>query len=354
MFSKLVAFATLTSSVLAGDTTKPTVESFTYSQSVTAGSKFVATMTAYDASGVDHVIMNIFPTKGIWYPCTSTNLFSLVNGTAVEGTWVYECDISSDTPNGDYGFYYGCYDIYQNEANNRLKKTFTVTGGPAPDYQAPVITKTNYPTEVSAGSTFSILLSVTDNSCGVDNGYMVVRETKGNYIGCTAGEIVLDSGTPTDGVWKASCFIESSAPNGEYYLEIHVNDAQNNPAELTLYHAINVSNGATPDYIAPAIKNIVPSNVHAHRGEIVQISAQVADSASGVNHVKFQAMNQYTSTVICKGDMALKSGDLTSGSWTFDCAIPMTAEYTSYNAQVYAYDNQNNQGYATGVFYVDV
>jgi hypothetical protein len=271
----------------------------------------------------------------------------------VEGTWTYECDISSDTPNGDYGFYYGCYDIYKNVANNRLQKKFTVTGGPSPDYQAPVITKTTYPSEVSAGSTFTAYLTMTDNLSGIDNGYMVVRETKGNYIGCTAYDIVLDSGTPTDGVWKASCFMKSSAPNGQYSLEIHVNDAQRNPAQSNIAQAFNLYNGATPDYIQPTVKNVATSTYHAHVGETVQVTAQISDSGCGVDYVTFQAMEPYTSKVICKGSMALKSGSMSTGTWSSDCVIPSNVEYTVYSLQIYAYDNQNNLGYGTGSFYID-
>jgi hypothetical protein len=335
----------------AADTTKPVVSDFSFSPKiVVAGSTFTASITVSDQAGVDRVLFKSYPSAGWWYPCSGN--FILQNGTVFDGTWIYECLVASNTPNGKYGFNYACYDTSSNQAFKNFPTEFEVVGGVAPDYNAPVISKVTYPSESPAGSEFTAYLTITDES-GVAGGYMVVRESVGNYVGCTAENIVLYSGTPTDGVFKASCFIPSSAPNGEYYLEIHVNDVQNNPADLYEYHAFNLYGGAAADHINPSISSIKFSSTHVHVGETLEITARIKDAQSGVNHVSFSAMETYTSTVICKGDMALVSGSKADGTWSFSCVIPSGVEYTVYQAQIYAYDNQNNLGYSTGSFYVD-
>ena len=336
---------------VAADTTKPVVSDFSYSpKTVVAGSTLTASITVSDQGGVDRVTFQSNPPAGWWYPCSGN--FVLQNGTVYDGTWTYECLIAADTPNGKYSLSYACYDTSYNQASQYYRLGFEVVGGVVPDYNPPVITKISYPKDSPAGSEFTVYLSITDES-GVADGYMVVRESEGNYVGCTAEHIVLDSGSSTDGIFKASCFIPTTAPNGEYYLEIHVNDVQKNPTDLYEYHAFNLYGGAAADHIKPTISSIKLSNTHVHIGETLEVTATIKDGQTGVNHVNLYAMQTYTSATICKGDMVLISGNSASGVWSFSCVIPAGVEFTVYEAQIYAYDNQNNLGYSTIPFYVD-
>ncbi len=82
------------------------------------------------------------------------------------------------------------------------------------------------------------------------------------------------------------------------------------------------------------------------------MTAHVSDADTGVNHVDFLAMDAYTSKKLCSGSMVLTSGDYKDGTWSFGCVVPADAEYSTYSAQVHAYDNQNNQGYSTSGFNV--
>jgi hypothetical protein len=157
-----------------------------------------------------------------------------------------------------------------------------------------------------------------------------------------------------DGVWKASCTIPTTAPNGEYWLEMHINDYQKNPKDLFIYHAFNLSGGSKADFIPPTVSNIAFSNSKPKRGETIQITAKVSDAQTGVNRVDFWANEPYTQAYDCKGPMSLASGDHSTGTWSYSCTIPSNAEVTYHTANVQAYDNQNNAGYMTASFYVNL
>lgn len=348
--SVLTASLATASIATAADRLPPTIVDFTYDEFVTAGSSFKAQMHVTDVSGVDHINFNVGPTKGWWYPCSTTKMI-LTNGTAFDGIWDYECNVATNTPNGAYIFYYFAYDIYNNKVQNKAPISFTVDGGVPPDYSPPSINSITYPTQLNAGSTFTATLAITDQT-GVSSGYMVVRAATGSYIACTAPEIVLDSGTIYDGVWKLSCYVDSTAPNGVYNLEMHLNDNQQNPLDYFKTSAFTLSGGQNPDLIKPTISNIKYSDSHVVRGETFEITATVGDAQSGINHVDFLAMETYKSAIDCKGPMKLATGSLTQGTWTYSCTVPLTAEITVHEAQIYAYDNQNNVGYMTNTFYV--
>lgn len=348
-----VFLATSLATGLAGDTTAPSVTQFTYPSSVTAGSKFSASLKATDPSGVASITMSVYPQQGWWYPCQSQPSFSLVNGTIYDGSWSFECDISQDTPNQDYHFNYNCCDTAHNCVSARKTPEFSVVGGVTPDYNAPSITKVSYPSTSAAGSNFTASLSITDES-GVQNGYMVVRESTGSYVGCTANNLVLDSGTATNGIWKATCYMDSTAPNGDYYLEIHVNDVQKNPTDLYEYHAFSLYGGSEPDHVKPSVTKIYVSDDPAVWGQTIEITARISDAQTGINHVDFSALAGYTSASLCKGSMSMTSGNNKDGTWSFNCFVPSGSECTVYTAQIYAYDNQNNLGYSTASFHVTV
>ena len=176
---------------------------------------------------------------------------------------------------------------------------------------------------------------------------MTLRTTVGNYIGCTAYDIYLESGTPTDGVWKASCYQELSAPNGEYWLEIHVNDVQKNQVGLFEYHAFTLYGGAKPDLVAPTIKDIHYSSSTIHRGDTFEITAHMLDAQTGVNHAQFSAVEPYSQYTFCRGNMNFVSGTAADGIWSYICTVPTDCDVGYYSTQFYAYDNQNNAGYVT-------
>jgi hypothetical protein len=348
-------FASSLATGLAADNAAPSVTQFTYPSSVTAGSQFTASLIANDPSGVASITMNVYPQQGWWYPCQSQPSFTLVNGTIYDGTWSFICDLSQDTPDQTYHFNYYCCDTAHNCASKKITPEFIVTGGVTPDYNPPQIQKLSYPSDVKAGSDFTASLTLTDES-GIENGYMVVRESIGSYIGCTANTIILDSGTATSGVWNATCYLDSTTPNGEYYLEIHVNDKQKNPTDLYEYHAMTVSGGDEPDHTKPTVTNIRVSDDdnHVEWGQTVEITAHISDAQSGIDHVDFNALAAYTSASLCKGSMAMTNGNNKDGTWSFSCYVPSGSECTVYTAQIYAYDNQNNLGYSTASFYVIV
>jgi hypothetical protein len=350
MSLRKLAAAAQVISVLAADKSAPTVTNVNYDRKVVAGTKLVTSLTAADESGVSRVNFNSYPSQGWWFPCTKP--FSLTNGTAFSGTWTVECDIPLETPNGQYGFSYDAYDTVGNHEFKQYRLGFDVVGGATPDYDPPVVVKTSYPTTFTAGGAYDVFLTLKDAS-GVKDGYMVVRATTGYYSACTAYSITLDSGSMYDGVWKASCTIPTEAPNGEYWLEIHVNDNQKNPKDLFIYHAFNLSGGAKADLIPPSISNIAFSNSKPKRGETIQITAKVSDAQTGVNRVDFWAKQPYAQVMFCRGPMSLANGDRSSGTWSYTCTIPADAQISYHTANVEAYDNQNNLGYATAGFNIE-
>jgi hypothetical protein len=334
------------------DTAAPVVTSFTYGPSVVSvGSTFSATMTVTDESGVDRVIFEANPPAGLWFPCTNDR-FELINGTAYDGTWKIECVVPEGTPNQKYSINYDAYDTAGNSAFKNYRLGFSVTGGPAAEYDGPVISKVTYPSEVTAGNSFTAHLSINDASGVSPNCYMAVRETDGSYVGCTAESMFLESGTTTNGVWAISCLMPLTAPNSGYYLEIHVNDVQKNPTDRYEYDAFTLNGGDAKDTTKPIINEISFSDSSVEPGQTLTVTAQVGDAETGVDHVEFHAIQKYFSTTICKGSMDLKSGDMFDGTWTFACTIPDGTDYLVYAAEVYAYDKQNNQGYATASFNV--
>lgn len=350
-FLPAVVAASQLYSAYGDDKTAPVVSDFTYTKSVEVGSSFSASITVSDSSGVDRVHFNSYPTQGgWWFPCQDST-FALVNGTVFDGTWDINCFISSDTPSQNYAVAYSAYDTAGNSVSDSYRKGFSVTGGPVPESNSPVIQKVTYDTDVAAGSIFTAYLSVTDDS-GMQQGYMNIHASVGSYMACTAEEMVLESGSATDGVWSASCTIPSDAPNGVYWLEIHVHDTQNNPTDDCIYHAITVQGGSNPDLTPPTIASIKIADTTLSYGETLQVTAQISDAQTGINHVYFYAMQTYTGAQFCKQDMTLIDGDMSAGTWEVSCEVPVGLEYAYWQASIMAYDNQNNVGFKTASFQI--
>jgi hypothetical protein len=160
---------------------------------------------------------------------------------------------------------------------------------------------------------------------------------------CAAKGFVLQSGTPTDGVFKASCLLPADTANGVYWFETHVYDKQNNYVELRVDDAFEVVGGATPDHVPPSITNMKYADSTVERGAMLSVTTTVTDLDAGVDFVNFQAAESYSETLLCRGAMHLESGDMTSGVWAFSCEVPMDMEIANYGGSVYAFDNQNNQ-----------
>ena len=123
-----------------------------------------------------------------------------------------------------------------------------------PDNKPPVIVSTSYPSDVVAGTKFTVNLTMTDNS-GISPGnysYMNVRPSKDSgstYLACSTTDLKLQSGTINNGVWSLSCVIPKESPNYSYDCEIHISDTMSNQAELNIPKAFELSGGATPDHI---------------------------------------------------------------------------------------------------------
>lgn len=335
---------------------EPTVESFTYGPSRVAvddgGGVFTATLTVADPLGVDKVIFSARPEEGFWYPCPDATRFTMINGTAFEGTWEVECDLSSDTPTQDYSIMYAAYNTAGYDATKTVKSGFVATGGPAADYDAPVIDSVSCAETLAAGSMLDVYLAIKDASGVGSNSYVKVHETNGNDVPCSATDFVLDSGTATDGVYRASCLVPAETPNGEYFLEVHVYDTQNNPTEQNVDDAFEVVNGAMPDSTPPAIAITYDKNP-VYLGDTLHVTASVSDTGSGVRgDVTWNAKESYSQVSICKGPMTLQSGDYTNGVWAFSCEVSHDVYAGVYEGAVYAYDNQNNQGHSYESFTV--
>ena len=181
---------------------------------------------------------------------------------------------------------------------------------------------------------------------------MNVHQTDGYYIPCYAS-LVLESGSITDGVFRASCLVPADSPNGEYWLEVHVYDTQKNPSEENVDHAFEVVGGVAPDHTPPSISDETYADTTLERGQTLQFTASVSDLASGVNYVNFKAYEPYSQYTLCDGPMHLQSGDKTSGVWAFSCEVPLDCMIASYSGHVYAYDNQNNEGTSSSYFIVE-
>lgn len=338
-------------SVFADDKTGPIVSDFTYTKSVEVESFFTASITLSDPFGVDRVSFNAYPVEGgWWYPCQQSS-FALVNGTVFDGTWGLNCFISSDTPSQNYAIAYTAYDTVGNSVSDSYRKGFAVIGGPVPESNPPVIKKVTFDEDVTAGTSFTASLTVTDES-GMQQGYMVVRSSVGSYAACTAEEMVLISGSAQEGVWTATCTIPSDAPNGGYWLEIHVHDTQKNPTDDFIHDAFTLHGGSTPDLVPPSIQSIKIDDTTVTYGQTLHVTAQISDSQSGVNYVYFYAMQGYTSEQFCKENMKLTAGDMSSGTWEISCEVPEGVEYAYFEASIMAYDNQNNVGFKTASFQV--
>ncbi len=109
----------------AADTTKPVLSGFSAPLKVAAGSRFTATVSVSDDSGIDRVLFQANPPAGMWFPCTGN--FQLNNGTTFDGSWVYNCDVTADTPNGKYSYTYTAYDTAGNYAYEYNRLGFEVS-----------------------------------------------------------------------------------------------------------------------------------------------------------------------------------------------------------------------------------
>ncbi len=343
---------TTTSSVVGihlPDPKAPKITDLRYGPNVVStGSVFSVSLTASDPLGVDSVTFSTYPHQGWWYPCPESKQFTLVNGTAFEGTWKIECPIQEGTPAQTYAFNYNVVDAGKHSSFDTFKNGFSVSGGPAAEYTAPAIAKASTAETVNAGSNLDVYLTVSDVS-GIETSksYVNVHEQDGNFRPCASNGIVLESGSSTDGIFKASCLLPVGTPNGKYWLEVHVYDTQHNPAELRVDNAFEVVNGATPDHSVPSVTNIAYANDTVERGQRLSLSATVSDlgvGQSGIDYVNFEAREYYTQELLCKGPMVQKSGDMTSGVWSFSCDVPVDASIDYYTGAVYAFDNQNNEG----------
>lgn len=331
------------------DPKAPKVTDLTYGPDVVpTGSAFTVSLTASDPVGVDRVSFSAYPNQGWWYPCQDVKEFKLVNGTALEGTWQAECPIAAGTPNQIYAFNYNVVATDGKNTYMTFKDGFGVSGGPEAEYEAPEILKVSNDQTVNAGTMLDIYLTVSDVS-GVDTSmsYVNLHEAVGNYLPCSAVDFLLDSGTATDGVFKASCSIPADTPNGDYWFEVHVYDTQKNPAELRVDNAVEVVNGAAPDHTPPKISDMTYTNDKVERGQVLSVTSTVSDEGnnqSGIDYVKFQARESYTQALLCEGDMTLQTGDMNRGQWTFSCEVPSDSMISYYTGAVYAFDNQNNEG----------
>ena len=236
---------------------------------------------------------------------------------------------------------------------------FTVTATSLrPDISPPVIQDTSYPSSVTAGSTFVIYLTMTDQS-GVITGqysYMNVRPSKSSnsvYLACSTTNLELVNGTIYDGTWSMSCDIPPEAPNYTYDLEIHISDASMNQAQLNIADAVVLSGGANPDHIPPSIRNFLFADDTLDWGDTLEVTARISDAQTGVVSASFQANDPYfTYKIICEGEMHQISGNSADGTWYYSCVIPSNIDYTQYASSIYAYDGQRNTGYATLSFKV--
>jgi hypothetical protein len=350
----VLAISTHVQATTFPDPNAPKIEGLVYGPKVVpTGSVFTVSLTASDPQGVDHVTFSAYPNEGWWIPCSDAKLFTLVNGTALEGTWEAECPIPAGTPSQTYAFNYNCVDSEGHSTFKTFKDGFDVSGGPVAEYDAPVIEKISCAEVVEAGTMLDVFLTIADAS-GVDTvtSYVKVHETDGSFVPCSSEQFVQESGSPTEGVFRASCLVPADTPNGDYYLEVHVYDTQKNPAQQTVESAFEVVGGAAPDHIAPSITDITYSDSTVEIGQTMSLTASISDLQSGVDYVNFQAREPYTQELLCDGPMHLQSGDMTAGIWDFSCDVPAGSIIGYYTGAVYAFDNQNNEAMMTSSFSV--
>jgi hypothetical protein len=329
------------------DPKAPTITDLTYPDAVSTESVFIVSFTASDPLGVDHVTFSAYPQQGWWFPCSDAKQFTLVNGTAFEGTWQAECPVPAGTPDQVYSFNYNAVDTEGHSATETFKHGFEVTGGPEAEYEPPTIEKISVAETVTAGTMLDVYLTVSDES-GIETSrsYVNVHQTDGHFSPCASDELVLQSGSSTDGVFKASCLLPAGTPNGDYWLEVHMYDTQMNPAEQNVDNAFEVVGGAAPDYTPPAVTGMQYADNTVTRGQTLSVTVTVSDQGtdqSGIDYVNFQAKESYLQTFMCGGAMVLQSGDKASGVWAFSCEVPEEASIDYYTGSVYAFDNQNNE-----------
>lgn len=362
-----VAFHATTARSLP-DRDAPKVSDLIYGPAVVStGSVFTVSLTASDPLGVESITFFASPNQGYFYPCSSQSTpFTLMNGTNFDGTWKVECFIEEGTPSQMYAFNYNCIDTAGHSAYELIRNGFEVSGGPAADYTAPEIksieVKGDSGTDpvVTAGTQVNVYLTITDVSgsgVDLDASYVKIHQSVGNMVPCSSDGFMLNSGSVTDGVFLASCTVPRDTPNGEYWLEVHVYDAQFNWAEQTVDDAFEVVGGAVPDHTPPKITQLTYTPAGGiQRGSPdgpLYVTAVVSDTESGVDYVNFEARESYTQALLCSGAMDLQQGGNSSaGTWAFSCVVPADAEVDFYTGSVFAFDKQNNEAMSSSGFQV--
>ena len=222
-------FDTSFQQVGAGDTTAPTLTSFSFSpaQVDTSGASaqihFTATATD-DLSGIEYVALGYRGPRG---PTIGPNL-TLASGTDLSGSWTGSSTLFRYSAKGTYTL----TDVYVVDRAGNVTRygtaalaaagyptTFEQTG--ADDNTPPVLQGlTISPTTIDTSTqdqTVNLMLHITDALAGVD-GETVTADVKGptgiTYFPDYIGRLV--SGTPQDGIWRVSIPIPRYAKHGTY------------------------------------------------------------------------------------------------------------------------------------------
>jgi hypothetical protein len=153
-----------------------------------------------------------------------------VSGDNNDGLFTATCALPANTVNGVYTFWIGALDVFGNHPAVTPTGTFTVTNG-ADDADAPAISNVTISgTTFAAGDSITLDWEATD-ATGVawvipwvngPNGFLVDTATGERWLSFGVGTLV--SGTTTDGHYRVTLTLSSSAVPGTYSLRFGAKD----------------------------------------------------------------------------------------------------------------------------------
>ena len=267
----------------------------------------------------------------------------LVSGTASDGTYEQDCELSLDSTTGLYSVHIAATN---GAGEPRIvpsagDASFMVTGGGG-DAVPPVVSDVTVPTSVMAGEAFLITWRLTDASGVSSTSGSVLSPTRQSVPGCWGGQRI--SGTATDGTYRTSCTIPGEASNGTYRVGIQAQDTVGN-SRMAPYppadpDATFMVTGGGGDAVPPVVSDVtVPTSVTA--GEAFLITWRLTD-ASGVSSTSGSVLSPTRQSVPgCWGGQRI-SGTATDGTYRTSCTIPGEASNGTYRVGIQAQDTVGN------------
>jgi hypothetical protein len=195
-----------------------------------AGELAVFTLNVSDAAGVEGVYGSIGGAPG-WVTewCGFLIPATLTSGSNKSGTFTIRCLVPQDAVNAPYTLELSAVDNMGHASRTSIP--FEITGGSGDD-QSPVITEIDLPTNASAGKTFVISITATDESkvSGVYVWFLWVNggfsDENGIYAKGDDPKLITSNGTESR--FDQDYLFGDNAPAGQYKMWVSVRDSVGN------------------------------------------------------------------------------------------------------------------------------